>query len=64
MTPNDHAPPDWIEANTAAMLARAKRSQFFSNVIADAKAIQATDSVAWDVALSISVRYWCSPLPY
>lgn len=63
-TLNDCAPPDWIETNTAHLLARATRTPYFRDVIADAKAIQETDAVVWDVALAISVRYWCDPLPY
>ena len=64
MTPNDHAQPDWIETQTAALLARAKRSPYYRNVVADAQAIHDRDAVVWDVALAIAVRYWCSPLPY
>lgn len=51
---------DWIETKTAELLARAKRSQFFADVIADALHIEKRDALVWDVALAISVNYWCS----
>lgn len=50
---------DWIEAKTAAMLAAAKRSPFFSSVIGDAKHF-ASQGYVWDVALAISCGYWLS----
>ena len=49
---------DWIENKTAELLATAKRSGFFSDIIADAKEIQ-DEGFAWDVALAESCRYWC-----
>jgi hypothetical protein len=61
---DDHAKPDWIERNTAALLARAQRSPYFADVIADAQDIHDRDALAWDVALAIAVRYWCNALPY
>jgi hypothetical protein len=49
---------DWIELKTENLLAAAKRSGFFSDVIADAKHFEA-DGYCWDVALAMSCDYWC-----
>lgn len=48
---------DFIETKTAELLARAKRSGFFADVIRDAEFFEA-DGYAWDVALAISCNYW------
>lgn len=50
---------DWIEAKTAELLAKARRSGFFEGVIADAKWF-AEQGYVWDVALALSCKYWCS----
>jgi len=55
--------PDWIERKTAELLARAKRSQFFRDIIQDARYFESHDGYAWDVCLSIACRYWCNALP-
>ncbi len=52
---------DWIEKKTAELLASAKRSGYFSDVIDDAKWLADSEGYAWDVALAISCKYWCSP---
>ena len=49
---------DWIERKTDKLLARAKKTGFFDSVIIDAKWIQETDAVVWDVALALSLRFW------
>jgi hypothetical protein len=51
--------PDWIEKKTAELLASAKRSGFFKDAIRDAKFF-AEQGYAWDVALAMSCKYWCS----
>ena len=55
--------PDWIERKTGELLARAKRSPYFREVIEDARYFEARDGYVWDVCLSIACRYWCSALP-
>lgn len=50
---------DWVEKKTAELLAKAKRSGFFRDVIDDAKQFE-QDGYVWDVALEIACRYWCS----
>jgi len=50
---------DWIETKTTQLLAAAKRSGFFNDVINDAKEWKA-EGYAWDVALAKSSEYWCS----
>lgn len=49
---------DWVERKTDKLLARAKKTGFFGDVITDAKWIQKTDGVVWDVALVLSLRFW------
>lgn len=50
---------DWIETKTAQLLAAAKRSGFFADVITEAKWFE-KQGYAWDVALAMSCKYWCS----
>ena len=50
--------PCFIERKTAALLAAAKRSGFFGDVIDDAKRLE-SEGYAWDVALAIACEYWC-----
>jgi len=50
---------DWIEAKTTELLARAKRSRWFEGIISDAKWF-AAEGYEWDVALSMSMKYWLS----
>ncbi len=50
---------DYLENKVANLLASAKRSGYFSEVIADAKHIQ-SEGYVWDVALAISCGYWCN----
>lgn len=50
---------DWIERETERLLAKARRSGFFRDVIEDARQIQDEHGYAWDVALSKSCAYWC-----
>jgi hypothetical protein len=52
-------PTDWIEAQTAKLLATAKRSGYFREVIQDAKHFESQGYV-WDVALAMACGYWCS----
>lgn len=52
-------PTDWIERQTAKLLAKAKRSGYFREVIQDAKHFESQGYV-WDVALAIACGYWCS----
>jgi len=49
--------PDFVERKTAELLARAKRSGFFADAIADAEHFHA-EGYVWDVALALSVNYW------
>lgn len=50
---------DWIEKKTDELLAQAKRSRFFGEIISDARRIESDEAVVWDVALARSVDYWC-----
>lgn len=50
---------DWVEKKTAKLLAKAKRSGFFRDVINDAQHFE-REGYVWDVALEIACRYWCS----
>ena len=50
---------DYLETKVADLLAAAKRSGYFGEVIADAKHFQA-EGYVWDVALDISCGYWCN----
>lgn len=50
--------PCWVERKTAELLAKAKRSGFFRDVISDAEHF-ASEGYAWDVALAMSCEYWC-----
>lgn len=52
----------WEERTMARMLAAAKRSGFFAQVIDDAKAFEA-DGYCWVVALKLACNYWCSAIP-
>lgn len=51
--------PDYIETKTADLLAAAKRSGYFNEVIKDAEWF-AADGYAWDVALDLACGYWCN----
>jgi hypothetical protein len=53
---------DWIELKTERLLAAAKRSGFFADVIRDAEYF-AADGYVWDVAIAMSCKYWCSLFP-
>jgi len=59
----DHA-PDFIECKTGELLARAKRSPYFTDIIADAEDLERRFALVWDICLAISVSYWCDPLPH
>jgi hypothetical protein len=48
---------DWIEAKTERLLRRARASQYWVNILADAKQIEA-EGFVFDVALMKSLRYW------
>lgn len=50
---------DFAERMTAKLLAKAKRSGWFKNVIRDAEEFK-SDGYAWDVALAKACEYWCS----
>lgn len=50
-------PEDWIEAKECELLAKAKASRWFKEIIDDAKWF-AKDGYAWDVALAIACQYW------
>ena len=50
---------DWIELKTERLLAAAKRTGFFQDVINDAKQIESDHGYSWDVSLAKSCEYWC-----
>jgi hypothetical protein len=50
---------DFIETRTAQLLIAANRSGFFRECIAEANEF-AEEGYAWDVALAMSCKYWCS----
>lgn len=50
---------DFAERMTAKLLAKAKRSGWFKDVIRDAESF-AAEGYAWDVALAKACEYWCS----
>jgi|TARA_R110000868_G_C10780465_1_gene755463 hypothetical protein len=50
---------DWIETKTSQLLAMAKRSGYFVDVIKDAKHF-AAEGYEWDVALAKACTYWCN----
>ena len=56
----DPTQPDWLERKTAELLARANRSPYFADIIADALDIERRDAYVWEVCLGKSVDYWCS----
>ena len=52
--------PDWIERKTAELIAQAKRSRYFHEIITDAQYFERHDGFVWDVCLAIACRYWCN----
>ena len=50
---------NFIAIRTEQLLAMAKRSGYFNDVIADAT-IFFNDGHVWDVALAMSCKYWCN----
>ena len=50
---------NFIAIRTEQLLAMAKRSGYFNDVIADAT-IFFNDGYVWDVALAMSCKYWCN----
>jgi len=51
---------DWIETKTNELLAKAKRSGYLKEAVADAKHFVELYGYEYDVALSIACKYWCS----
>ena len=49
---------DWLENKLDELIAKAKRTGYFQNVIDDALHFEANDGYAWDVALAIALEYW------
>jgi len=50
---------NFIAIRTEQLLARAKRSGYFSEVISDAT-IFFDEGYVWDVALAMACKYWCN----
>jgi hypothetical protein len=48
---------DWEETKTDQLLAQAKKTGYFLDVIRDAKYFEA-DGYRWDVALAKALEYW------
>jgi hypothetical protein len=49
---------DWLERKTEELLARARATGFFNDVIMDARCFRQHDGYTWDCSLALALSYW------